>query len=291
MPFFDIPKPLVKAFVARPRRSANRVADAISGPFSKRRPSWAKLGRPKSKGSRATQNHNQATGREDVDADEGTVDEEPVRRLSGVVRRASSSLCLCEETSSEDEGDEQEEQEWEHAELDDDHELTQWWSGMQEETERRRRRPWSAFAESFSSHAETAAGATATRPIIRRRVTNASEDGEGSQGSDGGSDSDETAVPTPAGSATPVENLSRSSSYKIAKIPDVDRGSPFHTEFTIPAVSASLREATVDPHGLRIVPKNQTSAAKRDARRYEEVLALPSFRPLHPAIAFDDEAF
>ncbi len=59
--------------------------------------------------------------------------------------------------------------------------------------------------------------------------------------------------------------------------------SPLDTDYSI---RSSPRRTVVDPYGVRLVQK-----ARTDTRRYDRALALPSFRPVHPALAFDDEGF
>ena len=54
--------------------------------------------------------------------------------------------------------------------------------------------------------------------------------------------------------------------------------------------SASPERTAVDPYGVRLVPKTRRVTGF-ESRRYDEVLALPSFRPVHPAMMFDDEGF
>ena len=87
MPFFDIPKPFVKALVAGPKKRAGKVADAVARGLVQRA-GWAKLARVRSK----------AGGTRNVDCghgEEGDVVSGQSQDVSSpVVRKVSSSVCL-----------------------------------------------------------------------------------------------------------------------------------------------------------------------------------------------------
>ncbi len=55
--------------------------------------------------------------------------------------------------------------------------------------------------------------------------------------------------------------------------------------------NASLTRSEEDACGIRLVQKSTRGPAHWESRRYDTVLALPSFRPVHPAMAFNDEDF
>lgn len=84
MPFFDIPKPLVKALVTGPRKKANKLADAVTKGLVQRA-NWAKLARVRSKAG-ATKNSEGTQGEEDVVSMQ-------LPPQSPEVRRVASSVC------------------------------------------------------------------------------------------------------------------------------------------------------------------------------------------------------
>ncbi len=84
MPFFDIPKPLVKALVTGPKKKANKLAGAVTKGLVQRA-NWAKLARVRSKAG-ATKNSEGTQGEEDVVSMQ-------LPPQSPEVRRVASSVC------------------------------------------------------------------------------------------------------------------------------------------------------------------------------------------------------
>ncbi|KAI0808205.1 hypothetical protein C8Q74DRAFT_1213887 [Fomes fomentarius] len=119
--------------------------------------------------------------------------------------------------------------------------------------------------------------------LERDRNSIHSSDGPSSE-SEGSEESasDETAVPT-SGSVTPNIALGAESA-------GID-GSLLFDPAYFDRPNASLTRSEEDACGIRLVQKSTRSPAHWESRRYDAVLALPSFRPVHPAMAFNDEGF
>ncbi|KAI0704452.1 hypothetical protein C8T65DRAFT_247534 [Cerioporus squamosus] len=254
MPLFDIalPKPLVKVLVGgKGKGKGNKVAG------DKRRPSWVRLGRSGAKGKLPTQEKSRPPERSS-------------KRPSGAgtLHRASSSPCLHLEPV-EDNGRADEPNRENHGNVE-GHELTRWRTRMPHGASPREAR------YSLSAADDCDFDDVSPRPDSSLSF--------GGHASSEGSDSDDTAAPT-EGTATPVNNLSRSPSYKANE--GYHMYSPYQSRAPSP-LAQHIPPTVVYPYGLRLVTQCRDRAPQHEY--FDGVLAnLPSFRPLHPAMAFDDE--
>ncbi|RPD56846.1 hypothetical protein L226DRAFT_615703 [Lentinus tigrinus ALCF2SS1-7] len=259
MPLFDIalPKPFVKALVGGKGKGKGN-----KGAGDKRRPSWVRLGRSiATKGRIQSQEKNRLQERASK------------RSGAGTLRKTTSSPCVHLEPTEDRRHYEPNLEHHGHGNVDEEHDLTRQWTRMPHDAASPREARYSLSAADDGDFDENS---------VSRPESSLSFGGKAS--SEASDSSDDTAVPS-EGTATPVNNLSRSPSYKK------DAGHHMHSPYQSWA-SSPLAEhppsTVVYPYGLRLVPKREGRAPQDEY--FDKVLAnMHSFVPLHSAMAFNGE--